>query len=217
MEKTPYNKFDDQFLFRIYPQKAESSKKVFILFHGWTGNEDSMSVFLNSIPEAAIAILPRGIYHIQADQYGWLDVTDAKHHNFESYRNIAIRLHHSLNKVIRDLTEQNIANLNLIGFSQGAALSLVYSLQYRDEVDKTAILSGFLPKGFPENGHTLDIQDKFYVAHGTKDTLVDFQRAEEIQKYLIARGASVQFCQAEIGHKVSPACLSSLKTFFEET
>ncbi len=215
MEKTPYNTVDEQFLFRIYPQKAQTMKKVFVLLHGWTGNEDSMSVFLKSIPDDAIAILPRGIHLIQENHYGWINVADSKNHNFEAFRKLSVRLRDSLNKVIRDLTDQKFVCLNLIGFSQGAALSLVYSLQYPDEVEKTAILSGFLPKGFPKNGHALDIQNKFYIAHGTQDTLVDFQRAQEIQKYLIARGASVQFCQADIGHKVSPACLSSLKTFFE--
>lgn len=216
MEKPPYNIYDEPFLYRIHPQKTETPKEIFVLIHGWTGNENSMSVFIGSIPDSAIAILPRGVFRIDEGQYGWINVAERGENDFSSYQKIAVSLHNSITKIFSNLTNNMEYKVNLIGFSQGGALSLVYSLLYPHEVPKAAILSGFLPRHYPITSQTTGMQSEYYVAHGTKDPLVEYERAEEIRDYLISLGAEVHFCKADIGHRVSPSCVAGLKSFFEE-
>jgi predicted esterase len=56
----------------------------------------------------------------------------------------------------------------------------------------------------------------FFVAHGTKDQTVPIERARAALTLLEQAGAQVTFCEDDVGHKVSVACLRALKDFFSD-
>jgi len=55
---------------------------------------------------------------------------------------------------------------------------------------------------------------RFFVAHGSRDEMVNVEFARQSVRLLQAAGAEVTLCEDEVGHKVSAGCLRGLETFF---
>ena len=105
--------------------------------------------------------------------------------------------------------------INLIGFSQGAAISAVISILYPDKFHKVALLSGFLPSKPPILESEELSSNNYYIAHGTQDTLVEFEKAIKLKNYLEEYNATTKFCQEDLGHKIGATCLKNLKLYFQ--
>jgi len=43
---------------------------------------------------------------------------------------------------------------------------------------------------------------------------VSFEKAIKLKNYLSESGATVDFCQEDLGHKIGKNCLKNLKNFF---
>lgn len=200
--------------FRVSRPIEVEPSDLFILIHGWLGNEKSMSIFTSSIPENATVIFPRGIVNLHEDRYGWVDFQNSPT-SFEDYAEKSKELISSISELINsfELNEKN-RKLNLIGFSQGAAMCVVLSMLFPEYFNKIAILAGFLPKNPPSDFQSQIASLEFYIAHGTDDQMVSFQSSIELREYLEERRANVHFCKEDIGHKVGKTCLKNLKLFF---
>ena len=107
---------------------------------------------------------------------------------------------------------------DVMGFSQGAAVSSLLAFLYPERVRKVGILAGFVPDGLEELASQRLLEGKpFFVAHGTKDETVPVERARASIEILERAGAHVTYCEDEVGHKVSASCLRALKDFFADT
>ena len=106
---------------------------------------------------------------------------------------------------------------DVIGFSQGAAMSNVLAFLYPDRIRKVGILAGFVPKGLDDLVAKRPLEGKpFFVAHGTRDEMVRIDRARESIAILEEAGAKVTYCEDNVGHKVSANCLRALGAFFAD-
>ncbi|NIS83539.1 MAG: hypothetical protein GTO14_25830, partial [Anaerolineales bacterium] len=103
--------------------------------------------------------------------------------------------------------KQATGALVLMGFSQGAALA--FAAATREELEPTAIVSlaGFLPEG-----EYLDLNGvPVYWGHGVRDQLVPVEMAREGVARLERFGADVQYCEADVAHKIGLECARGLK------
>jgi phospholipase/carboxylesterase len=106
---------------------------------------------------------------------------------------------------------------DVMGFSQGAAVSSVLAFMYPERIRKTGLLAGFVPKGLEEQLTQRPLEGKpFFVAHGTKDERVPIARARASIALLERAGAQVTYCEDAVGHKVSLTCLHALQKFFAD-
>jgi predicted esterase len=217
MKIAPWNIYQNPFICRIYPPKNNNViNQVSILIHGWTGNEVSMSVFHSAATGPSFSIAPRGIINIAKDQYGWIDINSDSSQSFSRFKQVCIELHNSLKKVAQNL-DQQFENINLIGFSQGGVMAVILSLIYPQIYKNIALLSTFLPEDLPVFQSSHLSKNRYFIAHGNRDEIVNFQQAQTTQEYLTSLGASVIFCQEDIGHKVGTQCLLNLKLFFRNS
>jgi predicted esterase len=83
-----------------------------------------------------------------------------------------------------------------------------------EKIRKMGVLSGFAPDGVEEaitpgllNGKSI------FVAHGALDDTVPISMAEHAIGLLKKAGAQVHYCQSEIGHKLSSACLKAFGSY----
>jgi phospholipase/carboxylesterase len=108
-----------------------------------------------------------------------------------------------------------LAQIDLVGFSQGAALAYSLALAYPQRVRAIAGLSGFAPGGVETfvEGQPLSGVPCF-MAHGTQDELVPLRRARLARQILLEAGAQVTLCEDDVGHKLSASCFRGLETFF---
>ncbi len=106
---------------------------------------------------------------------------------------------------------------DVMGFSQGAAMSNALALLHPQRIRKVGILAGFVPSGLDGLVSQRALDGKlFFVAHGTKDTMVSVDRARASIEILEQAGAKVTYCEDQVGHKVSITCLRALKKFFAD-
>jgi phospholipase/carboxylesterase len=106
---------------------------------------------------------------------------------------------------------------DVMGFSQGAAMSNVLGFLYPHRIRKAGILAGFVPGGLDEFIVKRTLEGKpFFVTHGTKDEMISIDRARDSIQLLEQAGARVTYCEDEVGHKVSVTCLHALRKFLAE-
>lgn len=195
----------------------ERPAPVLLLLHGWTGDENSMWVFVRGLHPDYWILAPRGVYPAPDRGYSWREIKPGSWGlpSIEDLRPAA--------DAVLDLLSNwgktegvDVTQLNLMGFSQGAALCYTIALLNPQRVERLAGLAGFIPAGGEALVAGLPFAGKqFYVAHGTQDELVPIERGRAAVATLQKAGAQVTFCEAETGHRVSAGCFSGLGSYWQ--
>jgi phospholipase/carboxylesterase len=199
-------------------ESAGPSPRLLLLIHGLTGDENSMWVFARELPSRYWMIAPRAPHPSQMEQggYTW------RLPQFDSMNQVSLDLLRSSAEALIQLVDEYAASAGLdastfdvMGFSQGAAMSNVLAFLYPQRIGKAGILAGFVPAELKNLVTQRPLEGKsFFVAHGTKDESVTVDRARASIEILEQAGAQVTYCEDNVGHKVSLTCLRALKDFF---
>ncbi len=209
--------FDD-WTMRVHPA-SKKPVRLLLLLHGWTGDENSMWVFVRNFPLDYWTIAPRAPYATQPSGYSWRTPQAPQSGtrgwpSLEDFRSSA----DALIALVDDYAAQNeldAPQFDVIGFSQGAVLTNVVSLLYPERIRRAAVLSGFLPVGSESLVEKRPLNGKpFFVAHGTLDEMVKIEYARQSVEMLEHAGASVTFYEDEVGHKLSANGLHELEEYF---
>ena len=203
-----------QWNYRFLPAKEEPSR-LLVLIHGWGGDEDSMWVFARKVPPGTAVLSPRGPYKIAETGYSWRAIQPGLEGlpNFDDFRPSARALMNFIDEWSSG-NGMNFAQVDLIGFSQGAAISYSMALLYPARVRSLAALSGFIPAGGEKLIAAQLLAGKFvYIAHGRQDKIIPIEHAHTAVKLLESGGAKVFLCETDGDHKVSIACFSGVKKF----
>ena len=124
----------------------------------------------------------------------------------ESQRMIASTVHTLIRERAVDADK-----LYMLGFSQGAAMTIVMSLNGMLNIRGSIPMGGFLPK-VVRSWENLSKDTKFYIAHGNADEEVPMKRSIEANEFLIEHGIQSEFHEYKGRHKMS---LSSLREIDE--
>jgi phospholipase/carboxylesterase len=192
--------------------------RLLLLIHGITGDENSMWVFARDLPVDYWIIAPRAPYNADPNGYSWRlpQYNSMDGPSLEQLRQGAKELIHLIDAYAASV-EVNASTFDVIGFSQGAAMSNVLTFLYPQKIRKIGILSGFVPSGLEELISQRPLEGKsFFVAHGSKDDMVKVERARASIALLEQAGATVTYCEDDVAHKVSLNCLRALKEFLSD-
>jgi phospholipase/carboxylesterase len=191
----------------------DQSPKVMLLLHGWTGDENSMWIFTPRLPQEYLIISPRGMFRTPLGGYGWRNNSIK---GWSSMSDFQPAIHALLGLVESlDLPENQVKRINVMGFSQGAALAYAFAHMRPERIDKLAGLSGFFPK--PPQGTSFDgvlNEKKIFVAHGLRDDIVPVAKARQVVNSLKRSGAEVIYCEEDVGHKLSSGCFRGMDEYF---
>jgi phospholipase/carboxylesterase len=194
------------------------SPRLLLMIHGFTGDENSMWVFARDLPKHYWIIAPRAPYTTSPSGYSWRppQLETENRPSLEQLRPAA-------EAVIKLIDAYQLSAgieasvFDVMGFSQGAAMSNLLTFLYPERIRKTGILAGFVPSGLENLATRRPLEGKpFFVAHGTKDETVPVDRARASIEILEQAGARVTYCEDEVGHKVSLNCLHALRSFLAE-
>ena len=188
-----------------------------LMLHGWTGDENSMWYFARTIPEQTAILAPRAPYPAPEGGYTWRSVTpgtwgyptvDDLRPAAEAFLGFVDGWAHSLGL--------DPHPFDLVGFSQGAALSYVITILHPKLVRTLTALSGFMPGGADGLMIPNLLEGKpVFVAHGRQDDMVPVEKAHRSVDLLEKSGALVTYCESDGGHKVSRECLKGMELFFK--
>ena len=202
--------------FRLRSDQA-TPYRLLILIHGWMGDENSMWVLARRISPEYKIIAPRGLFPVDEGGYSWREINPGTWGmaSLDDLRPAA----EALIAFVDDWSKSEGINgrqFDLMGFSQGAAMTYTLTLLYPERVSRIAALSGF----FPVNGETLLSANRFsgkpiFVSHGRRDKLIPVEEARRAVSLLQEAGAEVTYCESGAGHKVSNDCLRQMEIFFK--
>lgn len=204
-------------------ESTHQQPRLLLLLHGLMGDENSMWVLARNLPSHYWMIAPRAPHPAEPFGYSWrprpsstfgrpsleqlLPAAEALIQLIDEYQASA-RI---------EASPERRRRIDVMGFSQGAAMSNLLAFLYPQRIRKTGILAGFVPGGLEELVTKRPLEGKpFFVTHGTKDEMVTIDRARASMALLEQAGAKVTYCEDEVGHKVSVTCLRSLKDFFAD-
>jgi phospholipase/carboxylesterase len=204
--------FEDWTL-RILPSQ---SKRILLMLHGWTGDENSMWVFARNFPAEYYIVAPRAPHPAHETGYSWR--APAPRGNWPT-----LDLMRPSAEALIDLLDAfslayglDASAVDVIGFSQGAAMTFTLGWLYPGRVRKMGILAGFAPEGAEETLQPGSLRGKHaFVAHGTRDQMVPVVQARRAIQLLENAGAGVTYCESEVGHKLSADCLGALETYLQ--
>ncbi len=178
-----------------------------------------MWVFGRNMPARYWLLSPRAPYPVESGGYSWRPSFDSSEFGRPTVDQLRVSAD-GLMRMVDEYAESagiHADNFDVMGFSQGGAMSNVLSFLYPERIRKVAILAGFVPSGLEELVPQHPLKGKpFFVAHGTKDEMVRIDRARESIAILEQAGARVTYCEDNVGHKVSANCLRALGTFFAD-
>ena len=97
-------------------------------------------------------------------------------------------------------------NVALMGFSQGAVMSLDVGLRYPKRIGALIALSGFLaiPDKLKQEKSPASKSVPILLAHGTEDEVVPVDGSRKAQQYLIEEGYSAELKEYPMGHQIIP-------------
>jgi phospholipase/carboxylesterase len=199
----------------MYTPQISGPHPLILLLHGWTGDEKSMWIFASRLPEDAILLAPRGLYHSAMGGYSWQESHAQGWPNLDDFLP-------AIQALTRVLTHHNfpsakLGQVSLLGFSQGAALAYSFALVHPERISSFAGLSGFMPERADSFISRRPLEGKpVFVAHGSQDKLVPLTRARKSVILLKQAGAQVIYCEHDVGHKLNAACFLSLQLFYKK-
>lgn len=202
-------------------ESTSASPRLMLLIHGITGDENVMWVFARNLSTDYWMVAPRAPHASQRQEggYSWRLVSDdaEAQSRLEQLRDSAEALIRLVDDYSAASVQVDASTFDVMGFSQGAAMCSLLAFLYPERIRKVGLLAGFVPDGLEDWVSQRPLEGKpFFVAHGTKDETVPVERARHSVEILEQAGANVTYCEDEVGHKVSAACLRGLKDFFRD-
>ena len=181
-----------------------------IMLHGLGGDEQAIWELAPALSPGGLIVAARAPYLQAGGGYGWLPQIGAWPPKLEEFAE-SVR---GLEKLLRYLDQNHgldRGRLVLLGFSQGGAMAFAAAMIAEAGLSippaAIAVGAGHLPLGDLSPLRGLPV----FWGHGTRDELIPVSVARNDVERLRAAGAQVQYCEADVTHKLGLACLRELK------
>jgi len=189
----------------VVDPQPEATRGLAVFLHGWTGDEHSMDVLGAGLAQGWWRISLRAPFRAAPGGFSWTTEHAEPTRSIE-YTAAA----EAVRDYLRALGLPGGLPLVLVGFSQGSALAFSAIAAGLIPASGLAVLSGFLPHGI-EPSALADL--RVFWSHGIRDELVSVDRARADVRRLEMAGAKVDYCEADVGHKVALPCVRGLRAW----
>ncbi|MCC6146486.1 MAG: hypothetical protein IT308_02845 [Anaerolineaceae bacterium] len=216
MTNNPVTLLENGWIVKVSRPKIGSAKEMILLLHGWTGDENSMWLFTHRLGQKFAIAAPRAPLPTEHGGYAWVSVRAGEWNSLQEFSSMAKQVNKQIPIWLKMIGLGENSPINLMGFSQGAALAYTYAFLYPEKLKKIACLSGFLLQNSESLQTTSLLSGKqFFVAHGTDDEIVPIEFARQSVKFLQKAGAKVVYCEENVGHKLGTNCFEGINHFFQ--
>lgn len=193
---------------------------LLLLLHGVRSNERDLLGLAPHLDGRFCIISVRAPLTLGPGQYGWYPVQFTP----EGPTNdpaVSEQGWQSVQQFIREATAAyglDAARVTLMGFSQGAIMSLGASLTQPELVAGVVAMSGrLLPEVVPQIASPERLTGKpFLVVHGVHDTVLPVAFGRGIRDHLAALPVALTYREYPMAHEVSPASLADIAHWLTE-
>ncbi len=189
---------------------------LLLLLHGYGSSEKDL-FRLNSYLDKRCLILavqaPMSM-GANASKYKWYDIDFVEGQKIRNHDNITTSTATLMAFIDAAVKTFNLngKQVYLMGFSQGAILSLGLATQHPEKVKGIMALSGYLAEEFKADKAANEQlkQVSAFIAHGTKDQVINIEEARAGIKELKKWGLPTTYKEYPIGHTISGEILRDL-------
>jgi len=191
------------------PKIKKEKTPLLLLLHGYGSNEADLFSFANELPDDYLIISAQAPYSLGYGSYAWYAINFDANENKFSDLNEARLSRDLISNFIDELTLNytiDTENITLIGFSQGAILSLAVGLSYPEKVSRVIALSGYLnTEILSDNYANNDFENlQIFQSHGTVDQVIPIEWARKAKPFLYNLNIKMVYKEYPIGHGISP-------------
>jgi len=201
------------------PSGAGEKPPLLLLLHGVGSNEQDLFALASRLPPQFRVLSLRAPLVRAPGSYAWFDVTFLP----GDYQIAPEQLQRSRD-IVLDLIGQAVAAFDadpaqvyLLGFSQGAIVSLTVGLTHPEPLAGIVALAGRIPAEVrswvvaPERTQGLPI----FLAHGRLDAVIPFGRAELAREFLEQQRVALTFMPYQTEHRIPPDMLADAVAWLE--
>jgi phospholipase/carboxylesterase len=182
-----------------------------VMVHGWLGDEMVMGIFGQALPRGVVVVSPRGPLAVDDDNYGWYEHLN----DLEGFR-AGLSALRGFVTGLPGAYPVDARRVWLMGFSQGAAMSLALLLSDPVLVAGVVALAGFVPEfARPWTAPRKLAGKPVLILHGREDETVTVEQAHAARDLLAAAGADVTYHEYDVGHKLNAQGMRDLQAWLE--
>jgi phospholipase/carboxylesterase len=185
---------------------ASPQSPLLFLVHGRAGSISVMSTFARTVTEDWRLVFVEAPIADPVGGFSWWDVSDASGREQQKEDSRVL-----LEEFVASFAATHGLNPSTrvaYGFSQGAAILSLLLQRTPDLFDGVALLSGFV---IPTEIGQYTALPRIFIAHGTEDTVIPYDRVEPGIERLREHGYSVEAVTEQVAHKVGIVGMRALK------
>tara|TARA_S200000501_G_scaffold286725_1_gene271215 strand:+ start:615 stop:1286 length:672 start_codon:yes stop_codon:yes gene_type:complete len=200
-------------LIRKSEKSSSPSKSIFFL-HGFGSNMQDLFGLSPFFDNNWTCVSLQASIPVQYNGWAWAELdfqNIGKLPKPEQMKSHQEKVLDSINQCINDL-DLDPERVNLLGFSQGASLTIYSGLMNPEKFNSVVALSGFFPVEEildninKENISSLDL----FMGHGKFDSIVPLQLGQRTRRELIDLGMKPFFNEYDSEHTIPNECLKDL-------
>src|SRR5262249_30512279 len=207
---------------QVAPPKSGLGGKppLLLLLHGYGANEDDLFSLAPYLDERFMIVSARAPIMLQPMSYAWFNLGVTP-------RGVAVNLEEvescrrTIHKFIGEIVEAYDCDpkaVYLMGFSQGAMLSLAVALTYPGLAAGVVAMSG---RVWPQALEQVTDKDTLtglpiFVAHGSRDMLIPIDQGRDARARLSELPVDLTYREYDMGHEVSYDSLKDVTEWLKE-
>ena len=186
------------------PKEVDPNKTYPALFvmHGMGSNEQNMLSLVNGLEEEFYIFSIRG-HLAQPPGFAFFTIEGYG----KPHREVFDQAVTKLTNFIDYASEQypiDSSQLYLLGFSQGAILSMTLGLALGERIKGIVALSGYIPGFVRDEYNVKSVKHmSLFISHGEMDQVLPFEWGVANNEYFQGQGATVTFKTYQEGHTIS--------------
>ncbi|MEZ4884262.1 MAG: alpha/beta fold hydrolase [Chitinophagales bacterium] len=211
--------------YRLNPSNLPENEKAPIVFalHGFKSNMDDLFGLKDYIDPRFTFVSVQAPHSAGENQYKWYDLVfsnkgDVSSNTTEAAESVQI-LSSFIDAAVAQL-KADVDQVYLLGFSQGAMMSLYLALSEPQKIAGVAVLSGKMIEGL--ESHISQNRDDLsnlsvLVTHGKNDNVISIEQAREMNQMLEKLPVRLSYNEYNMGHQISEQCLKDISKWFENS
>jgi phospholipase/carboxylesterase len=196
------------------PRNHSEKTPLLLLLHGFGANEDDLFSLAPYLDERFMIVSARAPLTIRPHSYAWFNLNftpEGVTVDLEEARQSLDTLHKFINELI-DLYQIDRHSVYLMGFSQGAMMSLAIALTYPGTATAVVSMSGRLLSqtlnGMSDKDALIGLP--IFVAHGTHDEVLPIQHARNAREKLSEFPVDLTYREYDMGHEISAESIDDI-------
>jgi phospholipase/carboxylesterase len=193
---------------------------LLLLLHGYGANEDDLFSLAPYLDERFMIVSARAPVVLQPMSYAWFNLGFTPQGvivNPEEVESSRRTIHKFIGEIV-EAYNCDPGAVYLMGFSQGAMMSLAVALTYPGSAAAVVAMSGrMLPQTLsliPDKDALIGLP--IFVSHGTRDTLLPINQGRDARAKLSELPVELTYREYDMGHEVSYDSLEDITRWLKE-